>query len=264
MRAFRFQFIVGYQNLEQKTVGQTMTAPTFLAVSSETGCTLADLSVTGYVAEHYDEEEEDNVGGVTPGAFVLNFLSETGIAESRYYWIDAPLSKGISAGWYADMNGTAIEGDLKNITIEAGQALWIYGTGKKLVTAGAVGTSDITFTTRKVGQSAIGNGTPVNLTLGQLYVTGYASEHYDEEEEDNVGGATPGSFVLNFLSETGIASDRYYWIDAPLSSGISAGWYADATGKAIEGGASSVSIPSGQGLWIYGTGKSLYIPAPEL
>jgi len=25
-----------------------------------------------------------------------------------------------------------------------------------------------------------------------------------------------------------------------------------------------IPIPSGQGLWIYGTGKSLYIPAPEL
>ena len=247
-----------------KAGGQTMSAPTFLRVSSETGCTLADLSVTDYKAEYYDEGAEDNVGGVAPNAFVLMFLSSTGTASARYYWIDAPLSKGISAGWYADAKGTAIEGSLSDITIEAGQALWVYGSGYKLATAGQVGTSDIEFQTRNGGQTAVGNATPIDLTLGQLLVTGYKAEYYDEGAEDNVGGVAPNAFVLMFLSSTGTASARYYWIDAPLSKGISAGWYADANGSAIEGGASSVSIPSGQGLWIYGSGNKLYIPAPEL
>lgn len=241
-----------------------MTAPTFLDVSSETGCTLADLSVTGYTAEYYDDEEEDNVGGVAPNAFVLMFLSSTGTASERYYWIDAPLSKGISAGWYADASGTAISGSLSDIKIQAGQALWIYGSGYKLVSAGAVGTSDVAYQTRNGGQSAVGNCTPVNLTLGQMLVTGYTTEYYDEEEEDHVGGVAPNAFVLMFLSSTGVASARYYWIDAPLSKGISAGWYADANGTAIDGGVSSVSIPAGQGLWVFGSGNKLYIPAPEL
>ena len=244
--------------------GQTMSAPTFLQVSSETGCTLADLTVSGYVAEYYDEGEEDYIGGVAPNAFVLMFLSSTGTASARYYWIDAPLSKGISAGWYADATGKAITGSLSDITIEAGQALWIYGSGYKLVTAGQVGTSDIEFLTRNGGQTAAGNATPVDLDLGKIFVTGYDAEYYDEGEEDYLGGVAPNAFVLMFLSSTGVASDRYYWIEAPLSKGIAAGWYSDATGKQIEGGASKVSIPAGQGLWIYRSGKKIYIPAPEL
>ena len=36
------------------------------------------------------------------------------------------------------------------------------------------------------------------------------------------------------------------------------------TGKAIEGGATSVSVPAGQGLWVRGGGNKLYIPAPAL
>ena len=241
-----------------------MSAPTFLSVSSETGCTLADLTVSGYTAEYYDDDEEDYVGGVAPNAFVLMFLSSTGVASARYYWIDAPLSKGITAGWYTDETGKAIEGGAASVAIEAGQALWIRGSGNKLTSAGAVGTSDIAFTTRSVGQTAVGNCSPVNLTLAQIPVTGYAAEYYDDDEEDYVGGVAPNAFVLMFLSSTGVASDRYYWIDAPLSKGISAGWYSDESGATIEGGAATVSVPAGQGLWIRGSGNKLYIPAPEL
>ena len=264
MRPCRFQCIVGYQNLNLKAGGQTMAAPTFLEVSSTTGCTLADLTVSGYTAEYYDENEEDYVGGVAPNAFVLMFLSSTGVASARYYWIDAPLSKGISAGWYTDETGTAIEGGAASVAIEAGQALWIRGSGNKLTTAGAVGELDVEFQTRNGGQTAVGNCTPVDLTLGQMLVTGYTNEYYDENEEDYVGGVAPNAFVVMFLSSTGVASDRYYWIDAPKSKGISAGWYSDETGKAIEGGATSVSVPAGQGLWVRGGGNKLYIPAPAL
>ena len=259
--------VVGYQNLETRIGGLKMIAPTFLKVTSTTGCTLAD---SGYVAEVYSEDDEDYVGGVgtvNSGSFVLNLLSSTGTSEASYYFIDAPASKGISAGWYADNNGTAIEGGAESVVIEAGRALWITGRGFSLTSAGAVGTADIAYVTRSAGLSACGNATPIDLTLAKLYVSGYDAEIYSEDDEDYVGGigtVNSGSFVVNFLSSTGTSEASYYYIDAPASKGVSAGWYADNNGTAIEGGAASITVPAGQGLWVSGRGFKLNIPAPEL
>ena len=58
--------------------GNTMMAPTFLSVNSETGCTLADLSVTGYDAPVYDDEEEEYTGGCAGGEFILSILTSSG------------------------------------------------------------------------------------------------------------------------------------------------------------------------------------------
>lgn len=238
--------------------GLTMAAPTFLPVGGEASCKLSDLVVTGYEACRYDKDEEDYVGGVMGGTFVLNLLGNTGVAEETYYWIDFGT---IAAGWYADKQGTAIEGGAESVTIEVGRAAWIAAQGRKLQTSGQVGTSDIAYQTRSLGLSAVGNCTPVDLTLGNLYVNGYTAPYYDKDEEDYVGGVMGGTFVLNLLGPTGVAESTYYWIDFGT---ISAGWYADKNGTAIEGGATSVSIPTGKGLWVSGQGRVLNIPAPEL
>ena len=239
-----------------------MSAPTFLQVSSTTGCALADLTVTGYEPSHYDEDEEDYVGGVSGGQFILQFLNASGRAEESYYWID-DASKSLAGGWYADAAGTPIDGGAASVTIEKGRALWIDGHGYQLTTAGAVGTLDVAYVTRSLGLCAVGNCTPVNLTLGQLYVNGYDPSHYDEDEEDYVGGVSGGQFILQFLNASGRAEQSYYWID-DASKGLNGGWYADADGTPIDGGATSVSIPAGKGLWIDGHGYTLNIPAPEL
>ena len=110
-----------------------MIAPTFLQVSSTTGCTLADLTVSGYEKQAWNDDDEDYAGGVTGGSFVLMFLSATGTAEARYYWIEQEAEKGIVAGWYADANGGAINGGAASVAIPAGQALWIIGKGLDLV-----------------------------------------------------------------------------------------------------------------------------------
>ena len=257
-----FHSIVGYQNLEQRSLGLTMSAPTFLQVSSETGCTLADLSVTGYEPSHYDEDEEDYVGGISGGQFILKFLSSSGSAEAQYYWID-DAGKSITGGWYADANGTAIAGGASSVAIEKGKALWIDGHGYPLTTAGAVGTLDIAYVTRSLGLCAVGNCTPVNMTLGSLFVNGYEPSHYDEDEEDYVGGVSGGQFIVKMLGPSGRSESEYYWID-DAGKGLTGGWYADANGTAIVGGATTVSIPAGKGLWVDGHGYTLNIPAPEL
>ncbi len=255
---------MGYAQKETRDGGQSMIAPTFLQVSSTTGCTLADLSVTGYAKQAWNNEDEDYAGGVTGGGFVLMFLSATGTADARYFWIEQEAEKGIKAGWYADANGTAIDGGASSVSIQAGQALWIMGKGLDLVSAGAVSELDVAWVTRDGGQSAVGNSTPIDLTLDQLYVNGYAPQEWNDGDEDYAGGVTGGNFILNFLGAEGRTEKAYYWIDQGAEKGISAGWYADANGTPIEGGASSVSIPAGQGLWVKGKGLTLNIPAPEL
>lgn len=234
-----------------------MTSPTFLPIGGSV-CKLSDLKVTGYTSPYYDDDEEDYVGGVKGGTFVLNLLGITGVAEETYYWIDFGTTP---AGWYADKNGTAIEGGADRVIIEQGRAVWIAANGRQLQSAGEVETSDVAYRTRDLGLSAVGNCTPIDLTLGSLYVSGYTAPYYDADEEDYVGGVKGGTFVLNLLGPTGTSEATYYYIDF---GSISAGWYADKNGTPIEGGATAVPIPAGKGMWVAGNNRILNIPAPEL
>ena len=244
--------VVGYQSIAANAKRYTMMAPTFIAVGSEAGCTLANLKVVGYEpAELVDEEWE---GGCTGGDFVINFLQNTGVAEASYYWIDDGET---GPGWFASAGGAAIPGGAGSVSVPAGFSVWTKGTGLALQTSGAVNKNDVEFTTNAKRYTALGNGTPVQLTLNDLTVTGYdAAELVDEEWE---GGCTGGDFVVNFLQNTGVAEASYYWID---DGETGPGWFASAGGAAIPGGASSVQVPAGKGMWVKGSGLKLNIPAP--
>ena len=98
-------------------------------------------------------------------------------------------------------------------------------------------------------------------TLADFSVQGYEAPVWDDDEEDYVGGCPCGRFVVQFLTSSGTTEATYYWID---NGEKGPGWFASAGGTAIDGGATSVSIPAGKGLWIVGKGYTLNIPAPEL
>ena len=232
-----------------------MMTPTFLAVSASQSCTLADLTVTGYETPVYDPEMEETTGGCL-GDFVVQFLNSNGTTKEKYYWVDDDNGH---KGWYASASGAAIEGGASSIVINAGDSLWTIGRGMTLVSAGAVLTSDISYKTTTSGAVALGNATPVNLTLGKLRVTGYETPVYDPEMEETTGGCL-GDFVVQFLNPNGTVKEKYYWVDDDNGHN---GWYASASGAAIEGGATSVSIAAGDGMWIIGRGMSIVIPAPE-
>ena len=240
-----------------RAVGSTMASGSFAAVSAADGsCSLADFTVSGYTAPSWNEDDEEYVDGCGSGDFIIQFLTRSGTVESRYYWID---NGEVAAGWY-NTDGSAIEGGAASVVIEAGKAAWIKGNGFTLVSAGAVNENDIAYTTRTVGSSAVGNATPVNLTLGKLTVSGYDAPEWNEDDEEYVDGCGSGDFIVQFLTRSGTVEARYYWID---NGELAAGWYTPA-GTAIEGGATSVSVPAGQGMWIKGNGLQLNIPAPEL
>jgi len=235
-----------------------MLSPAFATVSATDGsATLADLSVTGYEAPYQDEEEEWDGG--TAGEFRLRLLNADGSTAAMYYWVD---NGEVAAGWYANNIGSkAIAGGASSVKILAGRGAWCSTKGYKLQSAGAVNEEDVAFETNSgSGYTACGNATPITQTLDKLYVTGYSAPYQDEEEEWD--GGTAGEFRLRLLNSDGSTAATYYWVD---NGEVAAGWYANNIGsKAIEGGAASVSLVPGKGMWCSGKGYTLNIPAPEL
>ena len=118
--------IVGYSQQTANATRNTMMAPNFLNVNSSTGCKLSDLSVTGYDAPEYIEEDDYYEGGCSGNDFVLQLLNNNGSVAARYYWIDDGDNK---AGWYATMGAAAIEGGAESMDIPAGTAAWVLSTG---------------------------------------------------------------------------------------------------------------------------------------
>lgn len=253
-----------------------MLAPTFSAVSSAGQLTLNDLSVTGGEAAYWDAEDEEWYGGITAGRFVLYVLNNDGSVDAQYLWED--YKKGseddpvqVGPGWFLEGSSTPIsEEDAKAIVFDQGQAFWIRGYGLKLVSAGAVNDKDIAFATRSMGNTAIGNATPVDLTLGKLSVSGGTDPYWDAEDEEWYGGITGGKFVMYVLNNDGSVASQYLWEDfkkgtesAPVQVGP--GWFLEGSSTPLTTEElDAVSIPAGLGLWIRGAGLSLKIPAPEL
>jgi len=231
-----------------------MMAPTFLSVNSTTGCTLADLTVTGYDKPVLvDEEEGEYEGGCSHGDFVLQFLNNNGTVAERYYWVD----DGATGPAWCDRTGTPISA--KDVAITAGVASWVIGSGMTLQSAGAVNKIDVALPMNPTRNTAAGNCMPIDLTLGKLTVTGYDDPVLvDEEEGEYEGGCSHGDFVIQFLNNNGTVAERYYWVD----DGETGPAWCDRTGKLVDG--TKVSIPAGKGAWIIGSGYTLNIPAPTL
>ena len=259
MRPCRFKFIVGYLGNDMNASGATMASGSFATVTANDGSlTLADFTVSGYDAPEWNEEDEEWTGGCPGGRFNVQFLNSSGVTEASYYWID---NGEVAAGWYASSSAKAIDGGAESVKIAAGQAMWIIGRGYKLTSAGTVNEEDIAYVTRPSGATAIGNSTPINHTLAKLTVSGYSAPVWNEDDEEYTGGCPGGRFNVQFLTTSGTTEASYYWID---NGEVAPGWYSSSSAKPIEGGAASVEIPAGKGMWIVGRGLTLSIPAPEL
>ena len=268
--------VVGYQALNTDNEGgNVMLAPTFLKVSESNTVTLADLKVTGYDEPVWEKRDKDknprNYGGCTGGKFVTATLTPAGTEDKSYTWLD--YFKGgnrIGPGWFMDGNATPIEGGAASVELDAGDSLWIKGSGYQLQPAGAVNPFDIIFKTDvDGGNKAVGNCTPVELTLADLTVTGYDDPVWEKRDKDknprNYGGCTGGKFVAATLTPAGTEDKSYTWLDYFKGGNrIGPGWFMDGNATPIEGGAEGVKIPAGKGLWVKGSGYNLVIPAPEL
>ena len=96
--------------------------------------------------------------------------------------------------------------------------------------------------------------------LSDLKVAGYTAPSKNSKGKW-VNGCQAYKFILEKLTTTGTRDVAYHWLD---NGTVGPGWFADETGKAIEGGAESVVIPAGQGFWTFGSGYTIVFPSPEL
>ena len=94
-------------------------------------------------------------------------------------------------------------------------------------------------------------------TLADLSVTGYSAPVYDEKR-DRWSGGTKGVFNLQFLTSQGKTEATYLWYD----DGTRLGWYDETGTTKVDG--TKVDVPAGKGLWCFGGGLTLVVPAPEL
>lgn len=222
-----------------------MLASSFQSVVATDGSAkLTDLTVGGY--DPYDEDADE---GGTSGEFRLQFLNGSGVTTATYAWYDDDT---LAAGWYT-RNGGAIDGGASSIKLAAASAVWTTGKGLSMTSAGAVANADIVVKTASSGNMGIGNTTPVDVTLADLVVSGY--DPYDEDADE---GGTSGEFRIQFLNGSGQTTATYAWYDDDT---LPAGWYT-RNGGAIDGGAESVKIKAGEGVWATGKGLTLTIPSP--
>ena len=214
-----------------------MKAASFATVGATDGsATLADIKITGY--DPYDEEEDE---GGTSGDFYIQFLNASGKMTAMYEWFDDD----VKTGWVS--GGSLV--DASTVKLPAAGAIWTKGAGLSMTSSGAVPDADIVKNFASSGFEAVGNTTPVDITLADLAVTGY--DPYDEEEDE---GGTSGDFYIQFLNASGKMTAMYEWFDDDVKTGwVSGGVVVDAT---------KVTIPAGTGVWVKGAGLTLTIPSP--
>ena len=248
--------VVGYQELGTDATGKKMVVPTFLNVGESNKVSLADLKVTGYTAPSKNAKGKW-VNGCRANQFILSKLTTAGTEEVSYHWLE---TGEIGPGWFASSSGDAIDGGASSVKFDAGMGFWTFGSDYKLVPAGAVNTFDVEFTTDAMGKVAVGNSMPTNIKLSDLVVTGYTAPSKNAKGKW-VNGCRANQFILSKLTTAGTEEVSYHWLE---TGEIGPGWFASSSGDAIEGGANNVTIPAGQGLWTFGSGYKLVIPAPEL
>ena len=269
-----------------------MLCPSFLAINSTTQFTLADLSVTGYDPSTPGATQWS--GGCKKNNFLLKELNKNGTTKAVYGWADATTGK-ISApttlkrGWYRLTGATfttwpdepMTTAEMKEVSFDAGKAFWVKAASistLQLQSAGAVKEEDFEIPTEMGYHVSAGNGTAADLTLGDLYVTGYDPSTPGATQWS--GGCKKNNFLLKELNKNGTTKAVYGWADcttgkvsAPTT--LKRGWYR-LTGDTFTvwpdepmttEEMAAVEIPAGKGFWIKAASIStlkLYVPAPEL
>ena len=135
-----------------------------------------------------------------------------------------------------------------------GEGLWVYSpsTDFQIQSAGQVPTADIAVTLRGGSQAKlIANPMPVTLTLGDLKVTGCATE-------DGYADFEVVAQKLNGYGQSGIS---YVWCDFEEDGVTYYGWYDEDMNEYNE-----ETLAAGESLWIYSpsTDFSVVFPAPAL
>ena len=195
---------------------------------------MADIAVTGYEGEYYEN------------GIYCNKLDTFGRTSGDImYWLDlAEYDDGTTVwpaqyGWWsgdgaADYNGTSLE---------AGEGLWLTMPNNtlKIQTSGQVLSESLPVVLVQ-GKQLCPNPTPVELALGQAWITGYEGEYYEN------------GIYCNKLDTFGRTSgDIMYWLDlAEYDDGTTIwpaqyGWWS---GDGATDYSETATLNPGEAVWL--------------
>ena len=101
---------MGYNN--QSTVyGNQGVGTAFVRIDGK-GCTMEDITVTGYGEDGYGD-----------GEIYCCKLNIDGSSKDFMYWIDAKDGSDVWYGWYAEIEGENYVGD--KVELAAGESIWL-------------------------------------------------------------------------------------------------------------------------------------------
>ena len=251
-----------------------MVSACFTKVDDAKQFSLKDIKAGGY--DPSTEGKSVWTGGCKAGAFELLVLKNDGNPDASYYWVDATTGSVKkptvwAPGWYQYIGDEYVkmaDEAVAAIKFDLGQSFWISGGGMTLVSAGAVMPQRMEFKTNEDLYTAVGNGMPVDYTLGDLYVNGY--DPSVEGKAAWTGGCKAGMFELLILKNDGNPDQAYYWVDATTGTlkkptVWEPGWYKDVEGSYIKMTSTEVAavkVPAGQGFWVKGGTMNLVSPSP--
>ena len=274
--------VVGFLNKDSNKSGHTMIAGTFANVSTAAKYTLADLSVTGYGEQWFDPDGECWEGGCQKNKFQLKVLNNDGSSAAVYHWLDFKDGETedeydvYGPGWFTKEGSkyTALtKEECAAIEFNQGQGFWTLASGYQLVSAGQVTDKDLNVKCNASGHTPIANAMPMELTLGDLSVTGYGEQWFDPDGECWEGGCQKNKFQLKILNNDGSSAAVYHWLDFKDGETedeydvYGPGWYTKEGSKytaVTKEQCAEIKFPAGQGFWTLGSGYQLVVPAPEL
>ena len=219
--------VVGYHGVESLTVDYRLIAPSFLGVGDENGqFSLKDLRGAGYTPSWFDDL--DNmcwIDGCAEGQLRINTLNQNGIFERTFDWVDYKegddeANPDVHGPYWAEVIGDdhvpLTDVETAAIKFDLGDALWVSGDGNcfQLQSAGQVTKKEVVVPSLEVDYCMAGNATAHDLTLAQIYGTGYKPSWFDDI--DNmcwIDGCAEGQVRLNTLDPNGIFLRTFDWID---------------------------------------------------
>lgn len=241
----RHKKVVGYQTAATESIGNTMGGGTFVSVGANTSFTLSDLTVSGYNAE--DGAWGEFMLQVLDNAGFVAIDEETG-KKKVYCWQD---NEDYENPCWTDSDGE--EWDAASVSFDAGQGFWILGNGFTIQYAGQVYREDLPLNTEAIGNTALSNPFPAEITLANISVSGYNAED----------GAW-GECMLQILDNAGfVAIDEntgkkktYCWQD---NEDYETACWTDSDGEEWP---DTITFAAGQGFWVLGAGYTIQVTNP--
>jgi hypothetical protein len=208
------------------------------------------------------------LGDIVPNAnfaafedFVQVFTSSGSTALKATYVSQATLEDwdmwpGYDVGWYDYADGNMQNGTLDDTVLAFGTSMTVFSgsTGATLLYVGEVVQNDVEFPLAENGYTAIGNASPVELTLGDIV--------------PNANFAAFEDFVQIFTASGSTALKATYVSQATLEDwdmwpGYDVGWYDYADGNMQNGTLDDTVIPAGQGMTVFSGSANAAITIPN-